>query len=110
MPLRHRASSCKQTPPKLALLSSRIRKMPTRCQGRRIILLMPAMRRDQCAASLHHGPLRPLDGGFKVVDANGQSLAYVYGHADPRDAQIAKALTRDEARRMLRQISYRCGS
>ena len=21
-----------------------------------------------------------LDGGFKVVDANGQSLAYVYGH------------------------------
>ena len=38
-----------------------------------------------------------LDGGFKIVDANGQSLAYVYGHADPRDAQIAKALTLDEA-------------
>ena len=34
-----------------------------------------------------------LDGGFKIVDSNGQSLAYVYGHADERDAQIAKALT-----------------
>jgi hypothetical protein len=22
-----------------------------------------------------------LDGGFKVVDANGQTLAYAYGHA-----------------------------
>jgi hypothetical protein len=33
------------------------------------------------------------------VDANGQSLAYVYGHADQRDAQIANALTLDEARR-----------
>jgi 2-methylisocitrate lyase-like PEP mutase family enzyme len=38
--------------------------------------------------------------GFKIVDANGQSLAYVYGHADLRDAQIAKALTLDEARRI----------
>jgi hypothetical protein len=37
-------------------------------------------------------------GGFKVIDANGQSLAYVYGHADSRDAAIANALTLDEAR------------
>jgi hypothetical protein len=36
-----------------------------------------------------------LDGGFKIVDANKQTLAYVYGHADPRDAQVAKALTLD---------------
>ena len=42
-----------------------------------------------------------LDGGFKIVDANGQSLAYVYGHADERDAQVAKALTLDEARRIM---------
>jgi hypothetical protein len=35
-------------------------------------------------------------GGFKVLDANGQSLAYVYG-VDPRDAATAKALTIDEA-------------
>ena len=36
---------------------------------------------------------------FKIVGANGQSLAYVYGHADPRDAGSAK-LTLDEARRV----------
>jgi hypothetical protein len=46
-----------------------------------------------------------LDGGFKIVDANGQALAYVYGHADPRDAQIAKALTLDEARRIAANIA-----
>ena len=33
-----------------------------------------------------------LDGGFKIVDTSGQSLAYVYGHADVRDAQVADAL------------------
>jgi hypothetical protein len=46
-----------------------------------------------------------LDGGFKIVDANGQSLAYVYGHADPHDAQVAKALTLDEARRKASNIA-----
>ena len=44
--------------------------------------------------------IEALDGGFKVVDWNGQSLAYVSGHADPRDAGTAKALTLDEARRV----------
>ena len=39
-----------------------------------------------------------LDSGFKIVDANGQSLAYVYGLDNARNAAIAKALTRDEAR------------
>ncbi len=34
-----------------------------------------------------------LDGGFKIVDSNGQALAYVYGHADLRDAATPKALT-----------------
>ena len=38
-----------------------------------------------------------IPGGFKIVDANGRSMAYVYGHADPRDAHLAKALTLDEA-------------
>jgi hypothetical protein len=28
-----------------------------------------------------------IPGGFTVLDANGQSLAYLYGHADERDAQ-----------------------
>ena len=46
-----------------------------------------------------------LDGGFKIVDANEQALAYVYGHADPRDAQIANSLTFDEARRIASNIA-----
>ena len=44
-----------------------------------------------------------LDGGFKIVDANGQSLAYVYGLA--RDAETAKGLTLDEARRIASNIA-----
>ena len=46
-----------------------------------------------------------LEAGFKIVDANGLSLAYVYGHAHPRDAAIAKALTLDEARRVAANIA-----
>ena len=48
--------------------------------------------------------IETLDGGFKIVDSNGQSLAYVYGHADPRDAETAKGLTLDEARRIASNI------
>jgi hypothetical protein len=33
------------------------------------------------------------------------SLAYVYGHADARDAEIAKGLTLDEARRIASNIA-----
>ena len=39
-----------------------------------------------------------IPGGLKVCDANGQSLAYVYSRENASDAQIAKALTLDEAR------------
>jgi hypothetical protein len=46
-----------------------------------------------------------LDGGFKVVDSNGQALAYVYGHADPRNAQIVYGLILDEARRIASNIA-----
>jgi hypothetical protein len=46
-----------------------------------------------------------IPAGFKIVDANGQALAYVYGDADPRDAGIAKALTLDEARRIASNIA-----
>jgi len=46
-----------------------------------------------------------LDGRFKIVDSNGQALAHVYAHADPRDAGIAKALTLDEARRIASNIA-----
>ena len=48
--------------------------------------------------------VKTLDGGFKIVDSNGQSLAYVYGHADPRDAQVVNALTLDEARRIASKL------
>src|SRR6478672_11050754 len=35
---------------------------------------------------------------LEVVDSNGQTLAYVYGHPDSHAAGIANALTLDEAR------------
>jgi hypothetical protein len=34
-----------------------------------------------------------------------KALAYVYGHADPREAEIAKSLTLDEARRLESNIA-----
>ena len=40
------------------------------------------------------------------MDGTGQTLAYVYGHADQRDAQVAKALNfLDEARRIAANIA-----
>ena len=41
-----------------------------------------------------------LPGGFKVIDANGQSLAYFYARENDHDANTAGVLTIDEARRM----------
>ena len=38
-----------------------------------------------------------IPGGYKVLDADGQSLAYVYGRETKADADIAKVLTMDEA-------------
>ena len=46
-----------------------------------------------------------IDAGFKVIDANGQALAYVYGHADMRDAGVANALSLDEVRRIAANIA-----
>ena len=46
-----------------------------------------------------------LDGGFKIVDANGQSLAYVYSRDTDSDALIANVLTMDEARRIASNIA-----
>src|SRR5689334_18962533 len=34
-----------------------------------------------------------IDAGFKVIDSNGQSFAYMYRHADKRDAEIVKRRT-----------------
>ena len=36
-----------------------------------------------------------IPGGFKVLDANGQSFTYVYGRETKADAEIAKVLTID---------------
>ena len=50
--------------------------------------------------------IEPLDGGgFKVMDASKQTMAYVYGHADAREAETAKGLTLDEARRIAINIA-----
>jgi len=44
-------------------------------------------------------------GGFKVCDANGQSLAYVYSSENLHDAFTYKGLTEDEARRIASNIA-----
>jgi hypothetical protein len=41
-----------------------------------------------------------IDGGFKVLDASGQALVYVYARETREQADIAKVLTLDEARRI----------
>jgi hypothetical protein len=41
-----------------------------------------------------------IPGGYKVSDANGQALAYVYARETKAEADIAKMLTFDEARRI----------
>jgi len=46
-----------------------------------------------------------IPGGFKVLDGSGQSLAYVYGREIKADADIAKVLTMDEARRIASNIA-----
>jgi hypothetical protein len=46
-----------------------------------------------------------IPGGLVVRDANGQSLAYVYSRESPADAQMAKVLTEDEARRIASNIA-----
>ena len=49
-------------------------------------------------ASRHHGRLRR-------SQADGQSLAYVYGRETQADADIANVLTMDEARRIASNIA-----
>ncbi len=41
-----------------------------------------------------------IPGGYKVLDASGQSLAYIYAREKQSDADIAHVLTTDEARRI----------
>ena len=39
-------------------------------------------------------------GGFKVLDASGQALAYICARETKAESDIAKVLTFDEARRI----------
>jgi hypothetical protein len=45
-------------------------------------------------------PVEQTPGGFKVLDANGQALVYLYARETPNEANIAGVLTLDEARRI----------
>ena len=49
--------------------------------------------------------IEKIPGGFKVVDANGQSLVYVYSRETKNAADIAKVLTEDEAWRIASNIA-----
>ena len=51
-----------------------------------------------------------IPGGYKVLDATGQSLAYIYGREAKADADTAHVLTMDEARAGLRQTLLSCRS
>jgi hypothetical protein len=42
----------------------------------------------------------PMPGGYFVLDANGQALAYLYSRDNDAEARQAKVLTKDEARRI----------
>jgi hypothetical protein len=46
-----------------------------------------------------------MPGGFKVLDASGQALAYVYARDTRAQADIAKVLTFDEARRIALNVA-----
>jgi hypothetical protein len=46
-----------------------------------------------------------IPGGYEVLDANGRPLAYVYGRETKADADIARVLTMDEARRIASNIA-----
>ena len=44
-------------------------------------------------------------GGFKVLDASGQALVYVYARETPNEANIAEVLTFNEARRIALNVA-----
>jgi hypothetical protein len=46
-----------------------------------------------------------IPGGYVVRDATGQSLAYVYARESKAQAETAKVLTMDEARRIANNIA-----
>ena len=54
---------------------------------------------------MNNAPPPPPAMDCRAVDANGQALAYVYARETRADADIAKVLTFDEARRIAANIA-----
>jgi len=69
-----------------------------------MLLAMPCLINSQNVGDLSIARIG-VPRSLKVVDANGQSLAYVYSREDPREAQIANVLTEHEARRIAANIA-----
>jgi len=44
--------------------------------------------------------VKQIPGGYKVLDANGQALVYVYARETQQQVEAANVLTFDEARRI----------
>ena len=49
--------------------------------------------------------VRELEQAFRIEDANGQAVAYTYFRRDENEAQQARVLTHDEARRVAANIA-----
>jgi hypothetical protein len=49
--------------------------------------------------------IEQIPGGFKVLDATGQALVYVYARETRNEANIAGVLTFDEARRIAVKVA-----
>jgi hypothetical protein len=76
-----------------------------RASSGRFLLLVCFMPEDRTRRFPPPWTVEQIAGGYKVKDANGQSLTYVYGRETQADADIAHVLTMDEARRIASNIA-----
>ena len=68
----------------------------------------PTHSRSECSVTRRFpapGSVERIDGGLKVLDDTGQALAYVYFRTSAENADAAKVLTMDEARRIAANIA-----
>lgn len=49
--------------------------------------------------------VKEIPGGYKVLDANGQALVYIYARETQQQVEAAKVLTFDEARRIASNVA-----
>jgi hypothetical protein len=61
---------------------------------------------NNARAAFRPWSVKQIPGGYKVLDANGKSLAYVYGRETKADADIARVLTMDETRRIASNVRW----